>query len=569
MEETTRVLISDFTMGQLSDRFAGRLDTELRVHAVETILGFVLHPDGGLRRRPGTVWVRDGLGITPATDRLYDSAGIPGFVVYKDDSDTWLGWCSSDSAYYLADNLTNTSSMTITDTTSSLDAGTELWTEGLFVDPVDSVEYLHVYGPTDDVRISLTSDTITRPTNYDLGLVYEGRYIAIERDTGDVSMSMVEEYTDFSTDDALNIGLSGIPPFAGAETPKWIKARQSVYLGTDKGEYQVYSNFGFFSEEPGGMMIDRVSDMGSAGAAFFGPNMVLWSEKRIIGMSWSGSELNYEMGSLTEGQDNAEWLTAETVEYGARRYLMALDRDGDLYAYLQSPGTQVQGWVKIREDVGWFTVYDKDVYVAYEKASAYRVDVFPLDSLRFPGDRTAREHQMFDFCDIHGEGGGYITCSSVVYGDVLPGSATMAVWEISNSAESAYAGAMATSSDGSLPSSTLKTLTGYGSDTQYLYCYESGQTPDGKIETLPISLLLGGKHKISKVILQVWKSRGAKVRINDGTWEEQTSTDTYSGPWEFRVSHTHTEEPRIEIQPLSDMPLNVYQILADVSVGEV
>lgn len=559
-----RILISDFTIGQLSDRYAGKVDSEARSHAAETIVGFVPHPDGGLRRRKGTVHVRHGLGITPQTDRLYDANGIPGFVVYRDSDEPWMAWASSAS-YLVGDNLTNASSMSIA--TTSLEYGHEMWTEGMFVDPETSISYLHVRTPADDVLVNLTSDSLTRPADYDFSAVFQNRLITLEQDTGDLQMSIPLDFLDFDTT-ATDPALQATPDFSGSETVKWLKARQGLYCGTDEAEYEIYSNYGYFNEELGGLLLRKISEVGSEIAEYFGPNLALIRGNRIVMMQYGGQGFNYQMRSVTEQIDNGEWLTMKAVEYGTHRYMVALDRDGTLWCLIESPATQVMGWTKLREDVGWFDVYDKDLYVAYEKSSAYRVDVFPLDSLSFPGSRTARQDQIFNFNDVHGEGGGYLIIGSSVTADVLPGSATMKVWTVSSSG-SEYKGTQATDASGVLASSTLKTLVGYTSTTIYGYAYVSGDTPDGKIITLPLTLDLGKKSRVSNVVLQMWESKAAKVRVNSGAWEEWTTSVSYSGAKEFLVEHARALECRIEVQPISDLPLNVYQIYADVSSGEV
>jgi hypothetical protein len=100
-----------------------------------------------------------------------------------------------------------------------------------------------------------------------------------------------------------------------------------------------------------------------------------------------------------------------------------------------------------------------------------------------------------------------------------------------------------------------------------LYVYEQGEIPTASLLTLPMSLILGQEHRITEVKLQVWDSRGARVRVNDGDWETLTTSVASSGMWKFKVGHTHDLEPRINVATVSDLPLNIYQIYATVSVG--
>jgi hypothetical protein len=50
------------------------------------------------------------------------------------------------------------------------------------------------------------------------------------------------------------------------------------------------------------------------------------------------------------------------------------------------------------------------------------------------------------------------------------------------------------------------------------------------------------------------------------TWEKDSP---YSGPVEVRPECGYAEEVRVEVQGIGDAPLNIYQIQADVYVGEL
>ncbi|MCF7939673.1 MAG: hypothetical protein K9L68_13835, partial [Spirochaetales bacterium] len=71
-----RILLTNFNRGMVSPRFSGRVDTELSRSAVEEIEGFVVHPDGGLVRRRGTIYGKDGVGVIPGE-------GVPAFVTFQ------------------------------------------------------------------------------------------------------------------------------------------------------------------------------------------------------------------------------------------------------------------------------------------------------------------------------------------------------------------------------------------------------------------------------------------------------------------------------------------------------
>lgn len=557
---TSRELITDFSFGAVSDRFSGRIDSELRRHAVQTMVGFIPKQDGGVRRVPAQVFVRDNLGISVQTDRLYDANGIPGFIVYRDSGDPWMAWLSSAS-YYVAENLTNSSSMTIT--SSSFEYGHELWTGGSYVDPADDVEHLLVWTPDDSFGVSLTSDLMSRPTDYDLGVVFQNRFIGIKRDTGAIVASVVKDYTDFTTSSG---GLTGVPDWAGSEEVWWITARRGLYIGTHKSEHEMYSQYGYFSEEDGGLQLSKMGGIGSRRAVYFGREMAIMRENGIVVYSRSGDA--YNTAGLTVQIDAEEWITIESIDYGTHQYLVGLTRDGDLWLYTRVDSSNIRGWSKIRGDVGWVTVYENDLFIAYENSTEYRVDVIGLDELVHPGDRTSLERRAYRWCDVHGEGGGYLTVGSSVSGDLLPTSSTMAVWTLSSTGPT-YAGTLATQADGTFVTSSLQTLVGWTSSTIYTYAYVDGEEQTSQIITLPLTAILGKMHNLSKVYLQVWNSMGARVRIyGNDLWDQQVEDALYTGVWEFDVEGTHDEDPQIEVQALSSLPLNIYAIYAEVEVGD-
>jgi hypothetical protein len=566
-----RRLVTDFSLGQMSNRYAGRVDSEIRQKGAEEITGFVLGKDGGLRRRPGSIFVRDDLGIAPAADRLYNTSGIPAFTVYRDGVARWLAYIDNIGPSFEARQLNGVGSKSIGD--GALEPGKRLSHAAPFRDPGTTYDYLFCWTDGDAFYVDLDNNTVARSTDVDLATYYQNRLIGILRSTGVINMSEVLDPLDFTDDEDENKPLSATPDFAGVETPKWIKGRQSLYVGTDAAEYEIFSAEPYFSEELGGLIIRRITDIGTEQAEYFGPAMAMRALSEIILIQYTGQSFDYQTRSITEQIDNSRLIWIATAEYGTHRYCYALDVDGKLFAYLQAPATGLSGWVVLAENVGWMSVYSKDLYVGIERGGTYSVEVFPIAGFDHPYERTEKQHAAFLANDAHGDRGGYITLSAATFtGDTLPASATVDLYKIDvANSTSTYVGEVDTTAGGVLDITLgdLKTLVGWTTGEMELYAHEANLFPVGTIRTLPLGGIIGSRSRISRVILQVEASSGARVRVNDGTWEEKITAAPESGPWAFRVEHRYDQEPRIEIQTVDSRPLNVYQIYVEVDVGGV
>jgi hypothetical protein len=567
-----RLLVTDFSFGQVSPRFAGKITTEIRTRAVEHIGGFVLNPDGGLRRRRGSVYVRDGVGITPTTNRLYDSDGVPSFAIYRSGTNRRLGFIQDSPRAWLSEQLPGTVTQSITD--ASLEAGKPLGSTRSFYDVETAAEHIHFW--TDDDAFSIDISTLTslsRLSLLDLAAVHQGRLLSVRRDNGHINMSEVQDFFDFVDDEDLNKPLTAIADFAGIETPKWIAARQSVYVGTDEAEYEVYSGFPVFSEELGGLMVRRITEIGTEEATYFGPSLAVRDISEIMLVNYAGEGFTYQAVGLTDRIDNNRLVHMEAVEFGTHRYLLALDVDGTLWAYLSSPASGVDGWVTLATDIGWVWTYNKDVYVAVERDGAYSVEVLPLDELSHPGARTRRQDAMFYANDAYGDRGGFLTIdASSLVGDELPPLTLVSLYDINLTTKvSGYVDDIATDASGDIAMTltALQSLLGWTTGEKYLFAHQAEVYATGTIRTLPLGGIIGAMSRIAYVILQVEHSSGAKVRVNGGTWEEHTTATPENGVWKFRVEHATDEEPRVEIATVDQRPLGIYQILVEVDVGGV
>jgi hypothetical protein len=564
------IIITDFALGQLSKRYAGRVDG-VRAKGAEEITGFVMRRDGGVSRRRGSIFVRNGVGITPATDRLYDAAGTPAFLVYKYDGSRWLTFI--DGTAQKGYEIAGTSTYSITN--SSLDEGIRL--DGFtYYDPETEKSYLHLWTDNFAWDFTIGSQVITEASLAEPSCLFQNRFIGIERDSGYVYMSKELKFLEFENDENETRPLTLVADFAGIETPKWLVGRKGVYVGTDEGEWELYSSYPFFSEELGGLMARRISDVGTQQAVYFGPGLAMRDLSNIL-LVTPGPEGRYNVGSVNDRIDNKMAVNMAVNDFGTHQYLHVLDVEGDLYTYIQAPQQQISGWVKMAEDVGWAMAFNKELYVAIERGSDYSVEVFPLDELTHPGSRSFRQHAMFEANDAHGDRGGYaILEASQVTNDEFPPSTSLLVYTIDLTNEhSTLAGSMTSDASGDFADSLagLQSLTGYVSGEQYLYAHEKDVYPAGTILSLPITPLIGNYAQIGCVVLQVEKSTGAKVRVsatdpdgNDvyGAWEEKTTSAPQSGPWYFRCDAPHGSEARIEVATVDHRPLNIHQVKVEL-----
>lgn len=651
-----RIMVTDFSFGEVSARYAGRMATELRTKSLEYIEGFRLGADGGVVRRHGSMATRITHPLAVSSGKLYDAEGIPSFVLWRNDDDRVLGLISdvgTDPTWYryVMDAATATPTTTVI---SNLEQGVHMGTTGTFHDPETDAEYVHIWTDGDSFDFATaTPQTITRRDQVDLAIVYQNRLIGLNRSTGELHMSKVMDLfdftdqgpqsifyelggtasadaggltltgslTQFSVDlnegDDIRVGTGGtsdrrtidtitsdtvltvtetflnahsgdtvylvtdgladprplyaLPDWAGAETPKWLVSRQSVYIGTDQAEYEVFSSYPYFDREAGGLMIRRITDIGSEHATYLGPGLAVQSKAHTMLIRYTGQAFEYQAGGLTDRVDNNRLVTVQSVEFGTHRYLLVLDVDGVLWCYMSNPAAGVDGWCELAHDIGWVFVHGKDVYVAIERDAAWSIEVLPLDTVDHPNTRTKRQAAMFFANDAYGEQGGYLIYDGTdLTGDKLEASSTVDVYTISlTNKTSTYVGQATTDANGVLDitDEALETLIGYTSGEAYLYAHTEDLYPDGELRTLPLGGIIGSRSRISKVVLQVYASTGAKVRVNTGTWEEYTCDTPESGTWEFRVEHNQEEEPRVTIETVDARPLNIYQILVEVDIG--
>lgn len=589
-----RVPITDFSKGMLSRKVMGRVDLPLQQKAAEEIEGFVLSPDGGITRRRGTVLIKNGLGITPATDGLYADESIPAFVVIRvgevGSEVPWMVYVNDDPRQIVAVNLRTGAQQTTS--LATLEAGEPIQKTQTFYSEADedvSNQTIHLSTPGHSFALNVYDWSITELADKNVATVYQNRLIAVDRSWGTIHMSIPLEMLDFTLTEQVAIpetdpveyetvetgAIENIPDFYGAERVLWLTSRQSVYMGTDSAEYEILSAYPYFSTEAGGVQVVKISEIGTEGTCYLGPYMIVRKGQRLIRIQWQG-ENQYLTDNVTEYIDNKKVIKHLSVEYGSHRYLLFVDIEQNLYCLTEAPFSKISGWTKLASGVWWIDTWEGDLYIARSTGGAFKVEVLPLDSLYVPGDRSAHLNEAFYATQFHADGCGYLTVgASAVTGDLLPASSTMEVYKMV-SGELTYVGQYDTDANGELDGtlSAIQTFVGYTDTDIYLFCHGSS-TFTSKVKTLPLHIgsglgsSLGQLKHVHGIVVVVHQSTALKARVNDGPWESWSSSEEFTGAVPLRLEGLSADTVQVEIQAIDEEPLTIMSIEADVEVGEL
>ncbi len=558
-----RLLITDFSRGMVSDRLAGKAETGLFQKASSELTNFIVNPDGGVSRRRGTIFVRRGAGV---------ATGIPAFTVFSKTSGAtevpYVGFIEPDTTNKFT--VMNGQDHVATSLLSAnLEPGEKLYDSGKFNDNVlASQQQLHIWGPTKSFLVDIeTLATITEWTEQDISSIFQGRMIAVDRETSKLFFSVAYDFDNFTGIGALNF----MPDHFYSEKTLWIKSRTGVYIGTTRAEYEVVSAYPAFTEDMGGIQTKKISSIGTDNAVYFGPAMVMSKDNRLLRMNYVGAN-QYQSNSIAEYIDNENIVTMDTIEYGSHRYLFFVDDVHDLYCLTESQQSEVAGWTKIMENVYWCKSFDQDLYITRKRGAEFWIEILPLDSFKYPWNRIDNSDSLFRHNNIHADAGGYInayidaTLGNIVTSDYLPESETVSVYNLTTLAD---LGTNLTTATGELGTDAeIITLLGVVDDTPvdaYTYLDEFTSV----LKTLPIPTgSVGAKKQIKNIVVKVFNSEAMKVRVNEGTWQDWSST-TFSGNVKFNVECESSDTVQVEIQSVGVKPLNILLIEADISGGDL
>jgi hypothetical protein len=568
-----RILVTDFTRGMVSPRMVPRID---QTKAVQELVGFTVLPDGGIRRREGTIFTRTGLGVSPA------DGVIPSFTAFDKriagTETLHIAWVNDDPKKLVIQNMINRTLQEIAETT--LEAGVALDDSGKFNNSLSTLyaQNVHLWTPGASHMLDLELWTLTQKTSQEISTIYQARMIAVDRTWGTVYMSIPYIYLDFDTDGHLEL----IPDFYGYESPRWVLAfNGSVYIGTDKSEWMLSSGFPYFTDDLGGLMMQKISGIGTDLATVFGPAIVLAKDRRLMRIAYSGAGA-FQSQSLAELIDNKDIVQIQTIEYGSHRYLFFIDTDRRLWTLTECENTGVTAWHVLAENVGWLKAYGQDLYAAILRGSDWAVEVFPMDNLNFPGNRTQGLKDVLFDRKVYGDSGGFLvvdydaTEGYSVTGDYLPESQTMEVYLPGGT----YIGQRATTAAGVLTGTAaeIATWAGYDGEQLYLFCYPSGKTFTSKVKTLPLEMGtamgpgLGSLRRIHGVVIRVYESKALRVRAvaggEGGRWENWSSSTLFTGNVELPIDCPHTDLVQLEIESVGDSPLHIHSIQIDATMGD-
>jgi len=450
-----RVLITDFSIGMVSKRMAGRLDTAIQQKAAAELTGFVVSPDGGIRRRAGSLAVYDEMGVPVDADGLFGSDPIPGFVVLR------KGEADSQSAILLWWQQTPTERIKARD----LQSGTEynLGNSAYQGEPMNATPTVYAE-PTADVenqfalvrrgdgvwKIDLFDMTISDWGSDEVADVYQNRLVLIDRRWGNIRTSVPLDMLNFDLTEEVEIpdtdpveyetvdtgAIEAIPDFYGSEQVRWILARAGLYFGTDRAEYEVTSSAGYLSTDPGGFIIRRISNIGASQAIPYGSSMVLRKQNKLTRVQWSDNEQSYIAASVGSFLDMSDIVHIAVVEHGSHRYLIVLDVSRTLYCLTESAPNNISAFTVLMDDVWWFWEYQGDVFVArrpHDDSQYFWIESIPLDTVDQPGGRTSFDRLLQQQNNIHGDRGEYLKVSASGFtGNKLPDVSTVKVYAFIN-----------------------------------------------------------------------------------------------------------------------------------------
>jgi hypothetical protein len=563
-----RLLVTDFSRGITSERMIPRIDQS---KSVAELTGFVVLPDGGVKRREGTLYGREGLGITPSEE------GTPAFTVLEKriaGTETLHFLWINDTPAAVVQNVVNRTTQTVSN--SALENGQPLWDSGKFNNSLESLyeQNLHFWTPGASHVLDLEDWTLAQKTSQEISTIYQARLIAVDRTWGTVFMSIPYIYLDFDSDGYLEL----MPDFYGFETPAWVKALGgAVYIGTDKSEWLLTSSYPYFTDDLGGLMMKRISGIGTDLAVVFASSLVMAKDRRLMRIAYSG-ESAFQSQSLAEMIDNADAIQVDSMEYGSHRYLFFVDRDKKLWCYTECVSSGVAAWSVLAEDVGWAKVFNQDLYVAREGASSWDVQVIPMDNLNFPGNRSQALKDAFFDRTVYADQGGFVKADYdsvegyTVESDYLKPSATLQVYLL----DGTFVGERTTTAAGTLSGTNeeIATFLGYTDSPVYAYCYPETAIFTSTLKTLPIELGtaygsgLGTLRRINKVVVRVYKSKALRVRANNGKWSSWSSETEFTGNVELPVDCGHDDLVQLEIQSVGVLPLHIHSIQIDATMGD-
>jgi len=565
-----RILVTDFTRGIVSPRMVPRID---QTKAVSELTGFVVLPDGGIRRREGTIYARRGLGVFPS-----DREAVPAFTTFDKritgTETLHLAWINDAPRQLNVQNMTNRTIQSVA--SESLEAGKPLLDSGKFNNDLESLyaQNIHLWTPGASHVLDLETWALAEKTSQEISTIYQARMIAVNRTWGTVYMSVAYIYLDFDSDGHLEL----IPDFYGFEHPRWIVAfGGDVYIGTDKSEWMLTSGYPYFTDDLGGLMMQKISGIGADLAIVFGSSIILAKDRRLVRIVYSSAG-EFQSQSMAELIDNTDIIQIETIEYGSHRYLVFIDRERRLWCLTECQNTGVAAWQILAEHVGWVKSYGQDLYIAIERDGDWNVEVIPMDNLNYPGNRSQGLKDVLFERRVYGDCGGFLridhdpSTGYSVTGDRLPERQTMEVYL----PEGQYIGQRDTDANGLLIGSAeeIATWAGYDGKPVYLYCYQSGKTFTSRVKTLPLEMGtalgpgLGALRRINRVIVRVFESKALRARANTGRWETWESENLFSGNVELPLDCAHSDLVQLEIEAIGDKPLHIHSIQIDATMGD-
>lgn len=627
-----RVLITDFSAGMMDEKMAARVDSTIQRKAAAEIEGFIVQPDGGVRRRSGTVLMVEDIGADLPENGLFDPDGTPGFIVLQrgesDAQKPLLVWSrKTPSERIMARDLSDGTEWELAESAYAGKPVTS--TPTLYAEPIADVENQFAIfrrgGETWKIDTHTPEATVWGADEF--ATIHDNRLILIERRWGKIRTSVPLDLlnfdlttTDSGTGETIETGaIEGIPDFYGSETARWILSKARLYFGTDQAEYEVRSNSGVLSNSLGDFQIVKIGNVGAEQAINFGDAMVLRKGNRLTRIQWEEDEQSYQSVSLGAHLNFANIIHLVTVEQGGHRYLLALDVTRTLWCLTESFPQRVLGFTRVMTDVWWVWEHKGDVFVATrptESDTHLNIEALPMDTVDAPGGREEIEKLLQQNNYFTGDRSQYIKVTSSGFsGYDLPalsvtqlyywsgadwkklimcpttadGSLNLSIADVYGEVEPDAVGVVGERGPigGDVVGPTLTigefiivggTPIGYltrAVDPVYVWAYDTAGVPVSRLKTLPINLATDAGSTLSNikgvvgVTVLVSDSGSFRARVNNGRWETFATEELYTGPVSLSLEGVSAQSVQVEIESIGAEPLTVMAIEADVTVGEV
>lgn len=559
-------LLTDFTKGELSPKYHGRIDRPFYYQGAKTLKDFLIMPQGGVTRTPGTYYtaaITSGSGsddvvrlipFTPeygsnyllifrhlAVDVYKDGVSEATVVTpYNGHQLKYIQYVQVDTSLILVDGINEPKELDWTDDTTW--ALNNQWgTYFSATHPYPKAVTFHgqrlIFGGTTDLPNTIYGSQAGDVTNFTIG-------------------------TNPADPWEYNAGMGGV---------QWLVSANQLVIGSGNAEYIVASKSGgAITPAIGDIYIHKQSDFGSEqkqGLLVDSSILFVQHGGQILrNFAYNSQQASYQSGDLTFLADN---LTTDGIkEFAYQRVphnlIWAVTKTGSLIVLNYSPVYQVIGWTEQNingtvESVVVTKGTTEDVVYMSVKRTINSVTVRHIEKLAafYIADRD-NYHYVRDGISATPSG---TTVSGLTH---LEGETVdVCVDGLTQAQKTVASGAITLDTTGTIA--------------------HVGLPYDPDLVTLRISVgqiasrIAGRIKRVIRLRVLFYQSPGATVYCSDGTSQEVTfdlddvpaggTEPLFSGWKEILFPDIWDRDGYIEIKSLNPQPLTVLAIVADVEVA--